>query len=97
MIDISVQADGLKAPDAVELVTKPLEAIVKSVRMSNMFIARHKMIVSWLQPDLMSEPIPDDAILRIHEKIRTNYDQMPMDIPEPLIVGRGINDVAIVR
>lgn len=31
MIDIMVQADGLKAPDAVELVTKPLEAIVKSV------------------------------------------------------------------
>ena len=31
MIDISVAAPGLKASDATELVTKPLEAIVKSV------------------------------------------------------------------
>ena len=31
MVDIMVRADGLSAPDAVELVAKPLEAIVKSV------------------------------------------------------------------
>ena len=31
MVDIRVNADGLKAPDAVELVTKPLEAIVKGI------------------------------------------------------------------
>ena len=31
MVDITVRADGLKAPDAVELVTKPLEAIVKAI------------------------------------------------------------------
>ncbi|MBE2192255.1 MAG: efflux RND transporter permease subunit [Alphaproteobacteria bacterium] len=96
MIDISVQADGLKAPDAVELVTKPLEAIVKSVR-----DVEH--VYSQTQDDRVMVTArfnvgtdSDDAILRIHEKIRANYDQMPMDIPEPLIVGRGINDVAIV-
>jgi multidrug efflux pump subunit AcrB len=31
MVDITVRADGLRAPDAVELVTKPLEAIVKGI------------------------------------------------------------------
>lgn len=31
MVDIRINADGLKAPDAVELVTKPLEAIVKGI------------------------------------------------------------------
>ena len=31
MVDIVVYANGLKAPDAVELVTKPLEAIVKAI------------------------------------------------------------------
>jgi multidrug efflux pump subunit AcrB len=31
MVDIRVNTDGLKAPDAVELVTKPLEAIVKGI------------------------------------------------------------------
>ena len=38
----------------------------------------------------------DDAILRVHEKIRANMDRIPVGIPEPLIVGRGINDVAVV-
>src|SRR5581483_12270357 len=31
MVDIHVRASGLKGPDAVELVTKPLEAIVKGI------------------------------------------------------------------
>ena len=31
MVDIMVRANGLKAPDAVELVTKPLETIVKAI------------------------------------------------------------------
>jgi multidrug efflux pump subunit AcrB len=38
----------------------------------------------------------EDAILRVHEKIRANMDRIPIGIPEPLIVGRGINDVAVV-
>ena len=38
----------------------------------------------------------DAAILRVHEKVRANMDRIPVGIPEPLIVGRGIDDVAIV-
>ena len=38
----------------------------------------------------------DIATTRVHEKIRANIGDLPKGIPEPLIVGRGINDVAIV-
>ena len=38
----------------------------------------------------------DAAILRVHEKVRANMDRIPVGIPEPLIIGRGIDDVAIV-
>ena len=31
IVDIHVEADGLRAPDAVELVTEPLEDIVKGI------------------------------------------------------------------
>jgi multidrug efflux pump subunit AcrB len=31
MVDIHVRADGLKAEDAVKLVTEPLETIIKSI------------------------------------------------------------------
>ena len=96
MVDIFVQADGLKAPDAAELVTKPLEAIVKG-------IAGVEHVYSQTQDDrvmvtarFFTGTSEDDAILRVHAKLRANYDRIPLGIPEPLIVGRGINDVAIV-
>lgn len=96
MVDISVRADGLKAPDAVELVTKPLEAIVKG-------IDGVEHVYSQTQDDRVMATArflvgtkAEDAILRVHEKIRANMNRIPVGIPEPLIVGRGINDVAIV-
>ena len=93
MVDIMVAAPGLRAPDAIELVGKPLETIVKSVAEVEhvytfaddnqvMVTARFKVGVD-----------PDAAAVRVHEKIRANYDRIPAGIPEPLIQTRGINDV----
>ena len=96
MVDITVRADGLKAPDAVELVTKPLEAIVKAIdgveHVYSQTVDDRVMVTARFFVGTRA----DDAILRVHEKIRANYDRIPVGIPEPLIVGRGINDVAIV-
>lgn len=96
LVDIHVQADGLKAQDAVKLVTEPLETIVKGIDEVEhvysdtrddqaMVTARFKVGVS-----------ADTAILRVRDKIMSNLDRIPVGIPEPLVVGRGINDVAIV-
>ena len=96
MVDIFVSADGLKADDAVKLVTEPLETIVKAINgvehvYSNTVDDRVVVTARFLVGTS-----PDNAILRVHEKIRANYDRIPTGIPEPLIVGRGIDDVAIV-
>ena len=96
MVDIRVNADGLKAPDAVELVTKPLEAIIKSIdgveHVYSQTVDDRVMVTARFLVGTKA----DDAILRVHEKIRANIDRIPVGIAEPLIVGRGINDVAIV-
>ena len=96
VVDIHVVADGLKAPDAVELVTKPLEAIVKG-------IDGVEHVYSQTVDDRVTVTVrfkvgtsADDAILRVHEKIQANLNRIPVGIPQPLIVGRGINDVAVV-
>ena len=96
MVDIIVQANGLKAPDAVELVTKPLETIVKA-------ITGVEHVYSQTEDDRAVVTVrfnvgtnEDDAVLRVNDKIRANLDRIPTGIPEPLIVGRGINDVAVV-
>jgi multidrug efflux pump subunit AcrB len=96
LVDIHVQADGLRAEDAVKLVTEPLETIVKGIDEVEhvysdtrddrvMVTARFEVGVS-----------ADTAILRVRDKILANLDRIPVGIPQPLVVGRGINDVAIV-
>ena len=96
MVDIRVNADGLKAPDAVELVTKPLESIVKGINgvehVYSQTVDDRVLVTARFKVGTNS----DDAILRVHEKIKANLDRIPVGIPEPLIVGRGINDVAVV-
>ena len=96
MVDVFVEANGLAADDAVELVTKPLEALLRRLpdvehvytqTVDDRVVATARFFVGTRE---------DDALLRVHAEIRAHYDQLPVGIPEPLIVGRGINDVAIL-
>ena len=96
MVDIFVQANGLKAPDAAELITKPLEEIVKGVNGVEHVYSQTRDDRVIVTARFFTGTSEDDAILRVHAKLRANYDRIPLGIPEPLIVGRGINDVAIV-
>ncbi|MGO9135830.1 MAG: efflux RND transporter permease subunit [Methylovirgula sp.] len=95
MVDITVQANGLKAADAVELVTKPLEAIIKGINGVEHVYSQTQDDQVMVTARFLVGTRADDAILRVHEKIRANMDRIPIGIPDPLIVGRGINDVAI--
>jgi len=96
MVDIFVRTDGLKAEDGVRLVTDPLETIVKAINgiehVYSNTLDEQVLVTARFKVGTKS----DEAILRVHEKIRANMDRIPVGIPEPLIVGRGIDDVAIV-
>ncbi|MDD3370567.1 MAG: efflux RND transporter permease subunit [Alphaproteobacteria bacterium] len=96
MVGVFVSADGLKAPDAAELVTKPLEEIVKSIDGVEHVYSQTQDDRVLVTARFFTGTKEDDAVLRVHERIRGNFDRMPLGIPEPLIVKRGINDVAIV-
>ncbi len=96
MVDIFVQADGLKAEDAVKLVTEPLETIVKSIDGVEHVYSQTRDDNVMVTARFLVGTSSDAAILRVHEKLRANLDRIPRGIPEPLIVGRGIDDVAIV-
>lgn len=95
LVDISVRADGLRAPDAVELITKPLETIVKGVGGEHVYSQTEDDRVLVTARFLVGTD-PDDAIVRIQQEIRANYDRIPVGIPEPQIVARGVNDVPIM-
>ncbi|WP_339914725.1 efflux RND transporter permease subunit [uncultured Brevundimonas sp.] len=96
MIDIIAMAPGLSAPDAVELVGKPLESIVKAIPDVEhvytfadddqvMVVARFKVGTH-----------PDNAVVRVNERIQANMDRIPVGIAPPLIQVKGINDVPML-
>ncbi|RWA63188.1 efflux RND transporter permease subunit [Mesorhizobium sp.] len=96
MVDIHVSANGLRAEDAAKLVTEPLETIIKGIDGVEHVYSQTTDDSALVTARFKVGTSSDAAILRIHEKVRANMDRIPVGIPEPLIVGRGIDDVAIV-
>ncbi|CUH67303.1 Multidrug-efflux transporter MexB [Thalassovita gelatinovora] len=96
LVDIHIQAVGLKAEDAVKLVTEPLETIVKGIDDVEHVYSDTRDDSAMVTARFMVGVSADTAILRVRDKILANLDRIPVGIPEPLVVGRGINDVAIV-
>ena len=96
MVDIHLSAPGLRAEDAVKLVTEPLETIVKGISGVEHVYSQTDDDGALVMVRFVVGTDSDTAILRVHEKIRANIDRLPQGIPEPLVVGRGIDDVAIV-
>ena len=96
MVDIVVTTNGYKAGDAVELTTRPLEDIVKGIDGVEHVYSQTQDDNVVVTARFLVGTDEDTAVLRIHEKIRANIVALPQGIPEPVIIGRGINDVAIV-
>jgi len=96
LVDIHIQAPGLKAEDAVKLVTEPMETIVSGINGVEHVYSSTRDDYAMVTARFVVGTSADAAILRVHDKVRANLDRIPVGIPEPLIVGRGIDDVAIV-
>ncbi|WP_340692449.1 efflux RND transporter permease subunit [Hyphomonas sp.] len=96
MVDMIISAPGLRAPDVVEQVTEPLEEIIKAIPDVEHVYSQSRDDGALVTARFIVGTDADDAILRVHEKIRANLDRIPTGVPMPHVVGRGINDVPIV-
>lgn len=96
LVDIHIQTPGLRAQSTVKLVTEPMETIIKSINGVQHVYSQSQDDFAMVTARFMVGTSADIAVLRVHDKIRANMDRIPVGIPEPLIVGRGIDDVAIV-
>lgn len=96
LVDIHIQALGLKAEDAVKLVTEPMEVLVKGINDVEHVYSSTRDDAAMVTARFNVGTKAEDAILRVHDKVRANMSAIPLGIPEPLIIGRGIDDVAIL-
>ncbi|WP_374533417.1 efflux RND transporter permease subunit [Phenylobacterium sp.] len=96
MVDIQVMAPGFSAADATELVGIPLETIVKSVDGVEHVYTQAQDDGVMVTARFLVGSNPEDAAIRIEEKLRANWDRKPVGIPDPKVTVRGINDVPAV-
>ena len=96
MVDVHARADGLDARDAVELVTKPLEDLLKGIDGVEHIYSDTRDHGTVVTARFFVGTDADDAILRVHEELRANVERIPEGIPDPVVIGRGINDVPIL-
>ncbi|UWQ07276.1 efflux RND transporter permease subunit [Aliiroseovarius crassostreae] len=96
LVDIHIQAPGLKAEDAMKLVTEPMETMVKGINGVDHVYSSTRDDYAMVTARFLVGTSSDAAVLRVHDKVNANLDRIPVGIDAPLIVGRGIDDVAIV-
>jgi multidrug efflux pump subunit AcrB len=96
IVDIQVAANGHKASDVVKLVTEPLEDIVKGINGVEHVYSLSEDDQAVVTVRFQVGTSEEAALVRVHDEIRANIWRIPIGVPEPLIVGRGINDVPIV-
>ncbi|HLD95026.1 MAG TPA: efflux RND transporter permease subunit [Alphaproteobacteria bacterium] len=96
MIDIYLKTDGLKAQDGVELAVKPLETIIKAIDGVEHVYSQTQDNQSVLTARFYVGTNPDSAVLRVHERIRAHLHEIPYGLSMPLVVGRSIDDVAMM-
>ncbi|MEQ1510688.1 MAG: efflux RND transporter permease subunit, partial [Sphingopyxis sp.] len=96
MVDLMVAAPGLSASDAVELIAKPLETIVKSVDGVEHVYTQAEDDGVMVTARFLVGSDPEDAAIRINERLSANMDKLPVGITAPQVTVRGISDVPIV-
>ena len=96
MVDIRVQAPGMSAADAVELVAKPLESIVKGVDGVEHVYTQAQDHGVMVTARFLVGSKPEDAATRIEERLTANRARVPAGVPWPEVTVRGINDVPMV-
>ncbi len=96
MVDIMVPAPGLSTNEAVELVAKPLETIVKGVDGVEHVYTQAEDNGVMVTARFLVGSDPEDASVRINKQIDANRDKIPAGVGNPQISVKGINDVPIV-
>ena len=95
-VDIFIPTPGLKAEDVVELVTKPFEDILKGIdNVEHVYsMTRDDGIALTVRFDTGFDD--DAAVARVNDAIDANRYRVPKNLPPPLVIGRSIDDAAVV-
>ncbi len=96
MIDIFLQFPGASAEEVAALAIEPLERVMSEIPgVKHVYSAseREQGIVT-VRFKVGEEAGP--SLVKVHDKIQSNLDKMPLGVKPPLVKGKGIDDVPVV-
>ncbi len=96
MIDIFIQYSGASAEDVANLAIAPLEGMMKEIPgVKHIYSAsQHDQGIVTVRFKVNEQMGP--SIVKVHDKLQSNMDKIPMGVSMPLVKPKGIDDVPVV-
>lgn len=96
MIDIFLQFPGASSEQVANLAIDPLERLMSEIpgvkHVYSASLREQGVITVRFEVGEMIGP----SLVKVHDKINSNLDQMPPGVKPPLVKGKGIDDVPII-
>jgi multidrug efflux pump subunit AcrB len=96
MIDVMVSMPGSGAKEVEERVTRPMEQLLWEVSGVEYVYSTSRDSESLVIVRFKVGEDPEISLLKLTEKLRSNFDRIPMGVQWPLIKPKSIDDVPIL-
>ena len=96
MVDIFVQYPGASSGQVASLVTEPLERLMSEIPgVRHVYSASRRGSAVVTVRFKVGEDM-EDSIVKVHDKVQSNFDKIPPGVSPPLVKPIGIDDVPVV-
>ena len=96
MIDVFVSYPGASAKEVQERVTKPMEKLLWEIKGVEYVYSMSKPGMSLAILRFYVGEDMEDAIVKVYNKLMSNYDRIPPGVSKPIVKPRSIDDVPIL-
>jgi multidrug efflux pump subunit AcrB len=96
MIDVLVSMPGATPTEVEQRVTIPMEKLLYEISGVEYIYSTSMAGQSLLVVRFLVGEDPNEAVVRLNQKLATNFDRIPHDVSAPLIKPRSIDDVPIM-
>ena len=96
MVDVMVSMPGSTAKEIEERATRPMEKLLWELPGVEYIYSTSRDSESLVIVRFKVGEDPDVSLVRLTEKLRSNYDRIPMGVSAPLIKLKSIDDVPIL-
>ena len=97
MVDIMVSYPGVPSEQVTSLVSRPLERLMAELSgVDNVYSVSHRGEAMVTVQFEVGEEM-ESSIVKVHDKLASNRDRVPPGAGEPIVRGKGADDVPIIN